>query len=245
MMSMRGKRVRAAKGIVMRRLLVAVGLIVSMSDAFAADPPILRGSAGYAPAANLVNWSGFYGGGHVGYGFSSMDFTGTTRDLVAHSLRELALESVAHPSTWEVLGKADPHGTAVGIFFGYNNCWENVILGFEFNYSRVSFSGTAPVSPIARVTSAGGNTYLVNITGAAAMHITDMATIRARAGVAIENFLPYMTIGVALGRANISRTATVSGTETVPVDPPIVTPFSFTESEAKHGAFLGGWSIGG
>ena len=115
-----------------------------------------------------------------------MDFRTTTRDLVAHSLRELALESVAQPSTWEVLGKADPHGTALGLFFGYNNCWENVILGFEFNYSRVSFSGTAPVSPIARVTSAGGNTYLVNLTGAAAMHITrgDSFTVYSHA---VEN----------------------------------------------------------
>ena len=176
---------------------------------------------------------------------ASADFRTTTQELIAHSLRELALESQAHPSTWEVLGKSDTHGAAAGVFFGYNNCWENVILGFEFNYSRISFEAGAPVSPIGRITAAGGNTYLVNITGAASMHITDMATIRARAGVAIENYLPYMFIGVAVGRANISRTATVSGTETVPTDPPTVTPFSFTESETRTGAFIAGWSIGG
>ena len=53
-------------------------------------------------------------------------------------------------------------------------------------------------------------------------------------------------IGVAAGRANLRRSATVSGTETVPgTDPLVVTPFSFTESESKNGAYIFGWSFGG
>jgi opacity protein-like surface antigen len=168
-------------------------------------------------------------------------------------LRELALENQQHPSQWQVLGKTDTGGASAGFFFGYNNRWEDVILGFELNYSRVSHRADAPVSPIARITSAGGNVYLVNLTGAASMHITDLATVRARAGVQVENFLPYAMIGVAAGRANLSRTATASGIEnpTVPpipcnasADPPC-TPFSFTEGETKNGAFLFGWSLGG
>jgi outer membrane immunogenic protein len=231
----------------MRRLLVAVGLIAWVSDAFAGgfEVPVLRGSEGYAQPPRVINWSGFYGGGQVSYGFASMDFATSTRVLVAHMLRELALESEQQPSTWEVLGKHDTGGAGVGGFFGYNNCWEDVVLGFEFNYSRVSFASVAPVSPIARVTSAGGNTYLVEITGSASMHITDLATVRARAGASVENFLPYFMIGVAAGRANIARTATVSGTETSGGTPPVVTPFFFSEAESKSGAFVFGWSIGG
>jgi outer membrane immunogenic protein len=239
----------------MRRLLVAAGLIASMSDALAGgfELPILRGSDPYLQPPRLVNWSGFYAGGQVGYGVASMDFATSTRDLVAHSLRELALESEQHPSQWQVLGKSNTGSGSVGFFFGYNNRWEDVVLSFEFNYSRVSFASDAPVSPITRLTSAGGNTYLVNITGAASMHITDLATVRARAGASVENFLPYAMIGIAVGRANLSRTATVSGFEnpTIPpipcdafADPPC-TPFSFTESESKAGAFLLGWSLGG
>jgi outer membrane immunogenic protein len=242
----------------MRRLLVAVGLIASMSDALAGgfETPVLRGSDGYVPAApapQLIKWSGFYAGGHAGYGFASMNFAGATREPIAHMLRELALENQQHPSQWQVLGKTDTGGASAGFFFGYNNRWEDVILGFELNYSRVSHRADAPVSPIARITSAGGNVYLVNLTGAASMHITDLATVRARAGVQVENFLPYAMIGVAAGRANLSRTATASGIEnpTVPpipcnasADPPC-TPFSFTEGETKNGAFLFGWSLGG
>jgi opacity protein-like surface antigen len=234
----------------MRRLLVAVGLIASMSDALAGgfETPVLRGSDGYVPAApapQLIKWSGFYAGGHAGYGFASMNFAGATREPIAHMLRELALENQQHPSQWQVLGKTDTGGASAGFFFGYNNRWEDVILGFELNYSRVSHRADAPVSPIARITSAGGNVYLVNLTGAASMHITDLATVRARAGVQVENFLPYAMIGVAAGRANLSRSATVIGTETVTSDPPIVTPFFFTEGETKNGAFLFGWSLGG
>ena len=239
----------------MRCLLVAAGLIASMTDAFAGgfELPVLRGSDAYVQPPRLVNWSGFYGGGQVGYGVASMDFATSTRELVAHMLRELALESEQQPSQWQVLGKSNTGGSSAGFFFGYNNRWEDVVLGFEFNYSRVSFASSAPVSPITRLTSAGGNTYLVNITGGASMHITDLATVRARAGASVENFLPYAMIGVAVGRANLSRTATVSGQQNptippIPCDafatPPCV-PFSFTEAESKAGAFLLGWSLGG
>jgi outer membrane immunogenic protein len=251
MMSGARKRICATKGTVMRRLLVAVGLIASMSDALAGgfETPVLRGSDGYVPAApapQLLKWSGFYAGAHVGYGFASMDFSRTTQTLVSHMLRELLLESEQHPSLWGVLGKTDAGGASAGGFIGYNNRWEDVILGFELNYSRVSHHADAPVSEITRVTAtSNGLVYLVNLIGGASMHITDLATIRARAGVQVENFLPYAMIGVAVGRANISRTATVTGTETTTTDPPIVTPFFFSEGESKNGAFIYGWSLGG
>jgi outer membrane immunogenic protein len=238
----------------MRRLLIAFGLLASISAAGAADYelPTLRGSEpSLPPGPNCCRqWGGFYVGGQAGYGVASMDFAGSTRELVHHMLRELALESVAQPSAWQVLGKADVGAGSFGGFIGYNIEWENLILGFELNYSRTNFSADAPVSPITRVTAANGNTYLVTITGAASMHITDVATARARAGFEIGNFLPYFMIGAAVGRADIARTANVFGQENPAAvcpspGPPPCTPFSFTESEVKNGAFIFGWSLGG
>jgi opacity protein-like surface antigen len=80
-----------------------------------------------------------------------------------------------------------------------------------------------------------------------------MATARARAGWVIGNFLPYATIGFAVGRANFTRSATVSGIEnpTAPPTPcdgaasPPCTPFSFSQSESKNSAFIYGWAVGG
>ena len=238
----------------MRRLLVAFGLLASISGADAADYglPTLRGAELVVPAAAAccTRWDGFYVGGQVGYSVASLNFATSTQELVAHMLRELALESVAQVSTWQVLGKADVGAGSYGGFIGYNIGWENLILGFELNYSHTDLSADAPVSPITRVTAANGNTYLITVTGGASMRITDIATVRARAGFEIGNFLPYFMIGAAVGRADLARTATAFGQEN-PADPcgppinPTCTPFLFTESEVRNGAFVYGWSLGG
>src|SRR5262245_46343683 len=235
------------QGAVMRRLLVAFGLFASISAASAADYelPTLRGAEAVAPSASACcpRWEGFYVGGQVGYGVASVVFRTSTADLVSHMLRELALENEANVSSWQVLGKSDTGGGSYGGFIGYNIGWENLILGFEFNYSRTNFSAGAPVSSISRVTTANNLIYDVAVTGSASMRITDMATLRARAGFEIGNFLPYFMIGVAAGRADIARSATVSGTQTDP-NTSIVVPFTFSESDAKEGVFIYGWSLG-
>jgi len=238
----------------MRRLLVALGLIASTCGAFAQEfeLPTLRGSDAFVPAAPVIysRWDGFYVGAQLGYGFSQHDFRTSTSTLVAHALRELALEAEVGVSNWQVLGRVDTRGASGGGFFGYNIGWESVILGVELNYSRGNFVADAPIEPITRVTAAGGNTYLVTVTGGASMRITDFATLRSRAGFEVYGFLPYATIGVAVGRADVSRTATVSGQENPNAvcpspGPPPCTPFSFTETESKTGAFIYGWSFGG
>ncbi len=233
----------------MRRLLAALGLIALASDALAADLPILREN--FEPAAPAyVRWGGAYVGGQLGYGVAGVDFSQTTQPLVAHMLRELALENVVHPSAWQVLGSAQNGNASYGGFIGYNNRWEGVILGLEFNYNRTSFNVTAPSAPITRVTAAGGNSYLLTLDGSASMRITDVATFRARAGVELGNFLPYGMIGTAVGRADITRSAIASGQENPAAvcpspGPPVCTPFLFTEGESKSGAFIYGWMLGG
>jgi outer membrane immunogenic protein len=235
------------KGTVMRRLVVALGLIALTSGAVAGEfeIPTLRGSSPFAPAPpKYTGWGGFYAGAQLGYGSSLFDFADATKSLVAFALRELALENEQHPSEWQVLGSRTTGGSSVGGFAGYNSQWDDVILGVDVNYSRATFSANAPLAPITRATSAGGNSYLVNITGNASMNITDFGSARMRAGYVMSNFLPFATFGVAFGRANIARSATVSGTETTSGG--VVTPFSFTESETKNNAFIYGlsWGLG-
>ncbi len=82
----------------MRCLPVAVGLLFHLTVAVASaqaqdyDIPTLRGSDGYVPAPDSVccgRWGGFYFGGQLGTGFSSVDFrrfhAGTRR---AHAARD-------------------------------------------------------------------------------------------------------------------------------------------------------------
>ena len=88
----------------------------------------------------------------------------------------------------------------------------------------------------------------MSITGAASMRITDYGALRVRAGVELGNFLPYARLGVAVGRADVYRSATAFGTGnrpgSQPADP-VITPFFFTENESKQGAVIYGWSAGG
>jgi opacity protein-like surface antigen len=234
----------------MRRLLVAVALISIASDAFAGEfeLPTLRGSTAYEPSPyvpgvpSYMRWSGLYAGAQAGFGSAHIDFANATQALIAFQLRELALENQQHPSTWQVLGMKDTGSTSYGGFAGYNSQWDDVTLGVEINYSAANFLAEATNSPITRGTSAGGNSYVVNITGAATMNILDYGTARARAGYVMKNFMPYAFAGLSVGRADIARSVTISGTERVGN---IVTPFSFTASEVKNKAWLTGWAAGG
>lgn len=243
----------------MRWLLVAVGLMASVWAAAAQEfeLPTLRGSQAFAPnAPDCCNlWGGFYAGGQVGFGVTSADFSTTTQDLVAHELRQLTLEAAQSVSTWQVLGKAHPSSAAYGFFVGYNVPWESLILGLEANYNRTNFSASSPMSPLFIATSDGSHAYNVNLSGTASMNITDVLTLRARAGYVMGNFLPFATFGVAVGRADLARTATVTGLQdpTPPPDPlacdpaasPPCVPFLFNESDKRSHAFIYGWAIGG
>lgn len=213
--------------------------------------PTLRGTSPFIPATpTYTRWAGFYAGGQVARSSTEMNFAGATEDLIAYLLRTTALENEQRPSQWGVLGKEYPSGISYGVFVGYNVQFSDVIVGVDFHYNRSDFFATAPVTPITRAVTAGGNTYNVTVDGAASMHITDYGAARARAGWIVGNFLPYGTFGFAVGRANITRSANVFGEENpaVPCGPPAVNtcvPFNFATSEVKNAHFIYGWSAGG
>ena len=93
--------------------------------------------------------------------------------------------------------------------------------------------------------SVGSNNDDVTITGSASMHITDYGTVRMRAGYETGNFLPYGFLGLAYGRADIARAASVVVVQTPASGgaPPVTVTFS--ESDNKNGAFIWGWALGG
>jgi outer membrane immunogenic protein len=229
-------------------VVFGIALLGLTQSAVAADPaedmPYLRGSTYEAPTyKTYTRWSGFYVGGQLEYASGHFDYTRATRPLVAFALRELALEDTAHVSNWEILGRHDSGGSGFGAFAGYNWQFEDVVLGLEVNYSRNSFNSVAPVSPLSRVVPAANNVYNVSLTGSGNMHIVDYGVFKGRVGWAAGNFMPYITAGFALGRADYARAATIVGTETLPNG--VVTPFSFSEREVRNDAFVAGWAIGG
>jgi opacity protein-like surface antigen len=224
-----------------------------VSDAFAADYtlPTLRGSDTFVPATpNYFRWEGFYAGGHITYGDAHADFSSATDPLIAYGLRNTNIEGQVGVSEWQVLGSADTGAAGFGGFVGYNTQWDDLVFGLELNYTRSSFGATAPSTPIAlNVTDSDGN-YNVYSSGSASMSIQDFAVVRGRAGWVVDNFLPYATVGFAVGRADLAVSSTVVFQNTItPIPNPApgcaLTPCVVTSSQNKTSAFLYGYAVGG
>jgi outer membrane immunogenic protein len=202
-----------------------------------------------AVPANAIDWSGFYLGGDFSYSDLNGDFSSSTQAPIAYSLRESVLENSYDPSSWPVLGSASHAAAGGGGFIGYNFVYamptSKVVLGIEANYDQSSLSLIAPNAPISRITS--GNSYLVNITGSGQVSNLDFGTLRARAGWAFGNFLPYAFIGAALGRADVNVTETTFGQQNPPTSGACsgtCVPFSFSGTAGKDGEWLYGLSFG-
>lgn len=85
------------------------------------------------------------------------------------------------------------NSTSYGGFLGYNIQWDDLVLGIDGEYTRAS----------SLQTSSQGT--LVGTTVTSQMKLTDYATLRARAGYAFGQFLPYGFVGGAIGRMNFSN----------------------------------------
>jgi outer membrane immunogenic protein len=235
----------------MRRVIYALLAFAFAPSAFADDLSWLTGAQPAAPM-NVNGWAGIYIGGQVSYSNAGGNFGNTTQDPVAFALRETTLEADVAPSTWPVLGQANQSATGFGGFVGYNTQFERLVLGVEANYDQANLSLIAPNSPISRMTSAGGNTYNLTVTGSGSVTDLDFGTLRARAGWALGNFLPYAFGGVAVGHADVNIAATAFGQQNPPTTgtcvststPPCV-PFSFTGTAGKNGEWMVGFTVGG
>lgn len=247
----------------MRCVASLVFLIGAISAAAAADysPPPLRGMTTVDPnplysAPPVVGlqqfvpgnpvysqWGGFYGGAEIGYGTGKFDYSNGTESLVADMLRYLTLENQNKISKFQVLGNANDSGVGYGAFVGYNQQWEDTILGVELSYYKSDLSSVAPSNPIGRRVQAGSLTDDVYVSGTASMKLNDLVGVKARAGWAAGIFLPYVSFGGVVGRADVAHSARVVGTEGVGTADPV--DFSFAKSDMQKDAFVYGWTLGG
>jgi outer membrane immunogenic protein len=186
-----------------RSLLASTALCAVLAQgAFAADLPTMKGPppAPVPPAA--FSWTGFYVGGNIGGMWS--------RDGVVD----------LDPNHYGMIpGNANtlsPVGIVGGVQAGYNYQISSVVLGVEGDLDFSSAKGSF------RFLDSPGAPYSIHSTS-----LPFFGDIRARAGVAFDRFLPYVTGGVVFADVKNSF-----------VDP----SWGFS---LNRGGSATGWTVGG
>lgn len=189
--------------------IATLGLLAVLASASAAaaadlDYGYLRGADdGYAPAP-VIDWSGFYIGGHGGYSSAGLGFRNSLNSGFAQHFRATAVEREYNVSSLLSLTSRRTEGTSFGAFAGYNVQFDDVVFGFEVDYTSFNRGATSSDFIGRQFLTQGGMEETVRLWGDSATKIEDFGTLRARAGYAVGSFLPYVTGGVAIGRAVIT-----------------------------------------
>ncbi len=212
----------------LRAGLAALTLILmAPAGAVAADmPDFLRGS--YTPT--YTRWEGFYVGGQAGETFGSADFANSTQSMLNYILSNTELQDKV--SGWTTLPKGSTGAASYGGFIGYNYQWNDVVMGVEANYNHTSLKiGAADtigplLVPGANLPDGSTVYYTVQVASAASVAINDIITARLRGGWTFDNFMPYGFIGLAVGRADVSRSTTLAGSTKTTTSPPSIDPIT-------------------
>lgn len=246
--AVRGRRGLAWRGRHLRARLAALALILLAPAGAAAqswDDDFLRGS--FRDSASASRWEGANFGVNMGLSNMNTDFGNSTSSLVAFILRNTEVEDQFSPSSWTTLPANTTNGRQYGAFLGYNWQWDQLVAGFDLGYNRTSSLTTSASDTIARqvVTTPDNVNNALTITAQSSLKLIDYATMRARAGYAMGQFLPYAMIGAAVGRFNYANSATVHNVGTPPGGSPIL-PFDVTDtrSNSKDNAIVGGFLAG-
>jgi outer membrane immunogenic protein len=179
----------------------------------AADYPVLRGSQieDAPPAPSRFSWEGFYFGG--GAGVSDTKFTpgNGLQDLARFAYRNtlLGAEYDMGALVSNLPEKRDSGATYFG-FAGYNFMFGDAMLGFEADYTRSGHQYVLGDYIGRRAVTSNGTVNDFSLTTNQGAKLDDYATARMRVGWAVGSFMPFATIGGAVGRFNTTSTITAT-----------------------------------
>lgn len=196
----------------MRAVTIAVLATCVCRAALAADFDAgpLRGTEYAVPALPPVAiWEGAYFGVFAGVSQSDFEYTGAVSDIVATIMRHTTVEQELQISTWLSPDGKNARDKSFGLMIGYNYQIEEIVLGFELDYTRARLRGEGTDAIGRTAATSDGFINDILLSGTAAAELEDYATLRARAGYTAGGFMPFITAGVALGRIKTSNSATV------------------------------------
>jgi outer membrane immunogenic protein len=164
-------------------LLGAIGLVATAAPALSADLPMK--APAYVPPP-VYDWTGFYIGGNVGWGWDTVKST------------EIAPGAGAFPIGTAFTPRHE-NGWLGGVQAGYN--WQpapNFVFGLEGEFTWSDITGTSVTI----------STVRAGFTSASTAKLKDFALGTFRLGYAADNFLFYGKGGVAWGQFTGSSIAT-------------------------------------
>jgi opacity protein-like surface antigen len=249
----------------MRGLWLVAAVLGTVSTAHAADMPdlpVLRGGFTDGLSAVSHNWDGFYVGGQFGFATTDIDFSHAPKSMTDFMLRDSILQ--APVGGWSLLPKNHVQSTGFGAYVGRNWQMYDAVMGVEANYSYMNNLSSTAADSMTRIlpgeTAPTGHTYsyVTTLGGGASLALKDYATFRGRIGWDGGDFMPYAFGGLAIGRAEVSRFATVSyikhddydqtvtvgGVSTTIHHQDTIDTGGWTTAEQRMNAFMYGWTAG-
>lgn len=201
----------------MRRVAACLLAVVFGPAAQAADVPVKASSA----ATALYNWTGWYVGGNVGYGWSTGDTTIGFSDPGGLGNVGPTIAAGALP----VRFPAQASGAVGGLQLGYNyQLSRQWLVGAEVDFSLSGIDGTRTINTAV--------TGFFPIGNATSHQLNWFGTIRGRVGFTVEQWLFFATGGAAYGQVRDTYRQ-----RNAPLGPINI---SVTDSATQWGWVLGG-----
>jgi len=220
----------ATKDFEMRKFALALLSTLALSPiaAQAADLGPLR-MPPKAVARQGGNWTGFYLGGNVGYGWGSYGASNATGTIVN-------INGGTAPYGFNA-GSGNGNGVTAGVQTGYNWQIEHTVLGLEADWQYLDSKAGSGNAAIAVPVFIGGN-----FSGSTSLSTDWYATFRGRVGYAVGPALLYATGGLALADTKLNAAATGSIATGVFLPIPLGPLGTMTASD---NAVLVGYAVGG
>jgi outer membrane immunogenic protein len=205
------------------------------TPAFAADLPA-KAPARPVPAA-VTDWTGFYIGGHAGYGWSKFD--------------DIDEGNLVGFFTGDSFGSPEPKGFVGGFHAGYN--WQvssMLVLGIEgdFSFSNMKKDQTLSVAGAQDVLSPfidGVACRNCDLQDSLNVKIDNFASIRGRLGFLVApSFMLYGTGGAAWADTKVDVNGSATWTQSAAL-PANLRGVQFANLGASADKTFGGWVIGG
>ena len=118
-----------------------------------------------------------------------------------------------------------------------------LVIGVDLSYKNPSILQAATYNSLRHTFDTSDDiSHDVTITAESTFKLVDYAALRARAGYAFGQFLPYTAVGIAVGRFNYHTTVPVTDgmTQLLPAPPVFLGTFQQSASVGQNNFFVAG-----